>query len=228
MTVADGGRGMDMRWTRTIRQSLAVVVAASLGGGCAPGPGTAVSDMAMPDLATRDLALPWWGPDFAMPPDLRQPDFAVRPVRDLTAPDLADPLCGNGVMNGTETDVDCGGLTCPQCRLGARCAVDGDCRSGACANGACAPCGLGLPPRRTVLGTGAFARSVALADLDGDGANDLVTANESGRSVSVLMGQGGGRFAPAVDYAAGAGPRDIALGDLDGDTRPDVAVVNYD
>jgi hypothetical protein len=32
---------------------------------------------------------------------------------------------------------------------------------------------------------------VAVADLDGDGRLDLVTANESGNNVSVLLGTGG-------------------------------------
>ncbi|MBM3318533.1 MAG: VCBS repeat-containing protein, partial [Candidatus Eisenbacteria bacterium] len=39
----------------------------------------------------------------------------------------------------------------------------------------------------------------------------------------VLIGTGGGAFAPAAFYATGTGPRSLALGDLDGDQVLDVA-----
>ena len=48
------------------------------------------------------------------------------------------PNCGDNVVNGDETDVDCGGQLCTPCNTGKRCAVDHDCRSHVCAGGACA------------------------------------------------------------------------------------------
>jgi hypothetical protein len=42
------------------------------------------------------------------------------------------------VQDGNETDVDCGGGTCPACAIGKHCKVDGDCASGGCIGGACA------------------------------------------------------------------------------------------
>jgi hypothetical protein len=42
------------------------------------------------------------------------------------------------VQNGGETDVDCGGGTCPKCASGLMCNVDDDCRNGSCASGKCA------------------------------------------------------------------------------------------
>ncbi len=41
------------------------------------------------------------------------------------------PPCTNGVKDGDETDVDCGGQ-CTHCAAGAACAVDADCASKAC------------------------------------------------------------------------------------------------
>ena len=35
--------------------------------------------------------------------------------------------CADGIKNGVETDIDCGGGSCPPCTLGKTCAVTGDC-----------------------------------------------------------------------------------------------------
>ncbi|HLX69933.1 MAG TPA: hypothetical protein VKV04_09935 [Verrucomicrobiae bacterium] len=45
--------------------------------------------------------------------------------------------CSDGVKNGNETDVDCGGGTCSPCANGKVCVVNSDCTSGACTNGVC-------------------------------------------------------------------------------------------
>ncbi|MGZ3425661.1 MAG: hypothetical protein ACXVCV_03380 [Polyangia bacterium] len=42
------------------------------------------------------------------------------------------PTCGDNVINGEETDIDCGGRICSSCNSGKRCAVDKDCRSKLC------------------------------------------------------------------------------------------------
>ena len=47
--------------------------------------------------------------------------------------------CTNGVKNGDETDVDCGGATCAKCADGKMCLGGGDCQSGDCFNNACKP-----------------------------------------------------------------------------------------
>jgi hypothetical protein len=44
----------------------------------------------------------------------------------------ATPTCTDGNKNGNETDVDCGGGTCPTCAVSKHCAVDSDCTSNAC------------------------------------------------------------------------------------------------
>ena len=40
--------------------------------------------------------------------------------------------CTDGVVDGNETDVDCGGGTCPKCASGKKCKVNGDCTSNKC------------------------------------------------------------------------------------------------
>jgi hypothetical protein len=42
------------------------------------------------------------------------------------------PSCDDGVQNGAESDVDCGGGGCALCWNGAHCAYDADCASGLC------------------------------------------------------------------------------------------------
>jgi hypothetical protein len=46
--------------------------------------------------------------------------------------------CNNDTMDGTETDVDCGGSACPDCPLRSMCSAPGDCVTGVCTRGRCA------------------------------------------------------------------------------------------
>src|SRR5690242_17769837 len=46
--------------------------------------------------------------------------------------------CMNGVKDGSETDVDCGGGTCPTCIDGKKCNQDPDCTEKNCVAGVCA------------------------------------------------------------------------------------------
>ena len=46
--------------------------------------------------------------------------------------------CTDGVKDGSETDVDCGGGRCPACADGKACTAGADCPSGTCASGKCA------------------------------------------------------------------------------------------
>lgn len=45
--------------------------------------------------------------------------------------------CDDTIMNGDETDVDCGGANCSTCADGKTCGVGGDCTSTFCADGFC-------------------------------------------------------------------------------------------
>src|SRR6266516_7644130 len=72
--------------------------------------------------------------------------------------------------------------------------------------------------------TGASPRAVAIADLNGDRRPDLVTANGSADTVSVLLNRGSGRFRPRREYLVARDAWALAVGDLNGDRHPDVAV----
>jgi hypothetical protein len=63
---------------------------------------------------------------------------------------------------------------------------------------------------------------VAVGDFNRDGKVDLVTANYSGSTVSVLLGNGDGSFKAHVDYATGTAPQPIAVGDFNGDGNLDL------
>jgi len=68
------------------------------------------------------------------------------------------------------------------------------------------------------------ANVVMGADLDGDGAQDLVTGNSIGHSVSVLLGHGDGSFEPAQAYDVGNSVTALATADFDSDGATDIAV----
>jgi hypothetical protein len=84
-------------------------------------------------------------------------------------------------------------------------------------------------------GAGPSASGIASADFDGDGDIDVATSNvfsgtasapQSPGCVSVLLNQGQGSFAPAVQYPAGHYPYSVTSADLDGDGDVDLAVAN--
>lgn len=46
--------------------------------------------------------------------------------------DATLPPCQDGLQNGSETDIDCGGADCPKCELGKFCGTGIDCETGSC------------------------------------------------------------------------------------------------
>ena len=76
------------------------------------------------------------------------------------------------------------------------------------------------------FGVGNSPDSVAVADLNGDGDLDLVTANWSSDTVSVLLGVGDGTLAGSQTFGAGNGPFEMAVGDLDSDGALDLVTLN--
>lgn len=82
-----------------------------------------------------------------------------------------------------------------------------------------------------VAATGAQPERVVLADLDRDGAQDLVVASRDAPAVHIWYGQAGAPFGPRVDLATPPGRPfigvncDLAVGDVDRNGTLDVAVV---
>jgi hypothetical protein len=82
--------------------------------------------------------------------------------------------------------------------------------------------GHGSFPSPQTYPVGAYPYAVAVADLNGDGKPDLVTANGGDGTVSVLLGQGDGTFQPQQTFPVGGYPYAVAVADLNGDGIPDI------
>jgi hypothetical protein len=81
--------------------------------------------------------------------------------------------------------------------------------------------GLGT---RSDVATTLSPSSVAVGDVDGDGAVDVVVGAFSA-DVSVFRGLGKGAFAPRVDFPSFAAVRSVALADVNGDAHLDLELV---
>ena len=83
---------------------------------------------------------------------------------------------------------------------------------------------------QTTYGAGDRPVFVAVGNFNGDGAQDLVVANNdsygSGYNVSVLLADGSGGFEPQTTFEVGVDPRSVAVEDFNGDNIPDLAVAN--
>ena len=75
-------------------------------------------------------------------------------------------------------------------------------------------------------------RGMAVQDLDGDGKPEIVSANWTDSSVSVLRNTSTpgvintNSFAPPVTFATGTEPQNVMIADIDGDGQPDLVTVD--
>ena len=87
--------------------------------------------------------------------------------------------------------------------------------------------GLGFFGLQKNFAVGANPWALAIADLNLDGALDIVTASRTPTdTVSVSFNNTLGNFFPASQYPAGPDPRSVALSDMNGDGFPDIVVAN--
>ena len=98
---------------------------------------------------------------------------------------------------------------------------------------------LGGLTRKPDLITGSAPAAVAVADLNRDGKLELLTANRSGRSISVFSQTVGGGYT-SIDYPVGRSPIDaraqhvavgdqpqsLSVADVDADGKPDLLITN--
>lgn len=76
--------------------------------------------------------------------------------------------------------------------------------------------------------TGTAPSEIAVLDVNGDTLRDLITANRSANTVSVLLAKQGGGYAAKVDYPVGTAPAGVQVGDLNKDGKPDIVTANAD
>lgn len=87
-------------------------------------------------------------------------------------------------------------------------------------------------PTATSPAVGNGPRAIATADMNADGFLDLIVANNSDGSVSVLLGDGTGAFTPVVPapnypaFTTGGGPVGVVLADFNQDGRLDIVTVD--
>lgn len=65
------------------------------------------------------------------------------------------------------------------------------------------------------------------SDFNRDGNADLAVANIATQSISILLGNGDGTYAPQQEVTVGPSPRGIAVLDMDGDGDTDIANTNF-
>jgi hypothetical protein len=68
--------------------------------------------------------------------------------------------------------------------------------------------------------------AIAKADFNGDGKLDVVVANSTAGTISILLGKGNGTFQAPVPVTVGTNPVALLVADFNGDGKPDIAVVN--
>jgi len=86
-------------------------------------------------------------------------------------------------------------------------------------------CQVPLNPFATTFAVGNSPSGIVVADLDGDGLNDVAVALEGDDRVVALRNTGAS-LSPQAPLVVGAGPRDLIATDLDGDDDVDLAVAN--
>ncbi|HEX5062640.1 MAG TPA: VCBS repeat-containing protein, partial [Kofleriaceae bacterium] len=155
---------------------------------------------------------------------------------EMMPPDSSgtDPTCSNGIKDGLETDVDCGGGTCRRCAGLRHCEAASDCFSGLCAadTNTC-PALTTVAFANAVFYPSSYKPYVMLAgDLDADGDVDLAAGNELASTVTVFRNDGSGVFSSLAastpdGFPTGEYPTGGAIADLNRDGIADIVTADY-
>jgi cysteine-rich repeat protein len=121
-------------------------------------------------------------------------------------------VCGDGVLESGEACDDGNTANADGC--------EADCSLPACQNGIVDP-GEICFFEPTLFETDFGPQTIVSADLNGDGALDLVTTNTA-ESLSVLLGNGTGGFSRLPDVDVEEGGDGLVVADLDGDNALDL------
>jgi len=71
------------------------------------------------------------------------------------------------------------------------------------------------------LDTGTSPRDIEMADIDGDGDLDILSANQGEDTISLFLSNGDGTFLPGKKYQTGKRPGMVRAMDVNGDDHPD-------
>ena len=152
-----------------------------------------------------------------------RPDLAVATLQpgDLGVTVFLDPASGgdgiDNVLAAPALGVDCGDLD-----------GDGDLDMAAARSTDIRVfhnAGDGTFPTRSYVGQGAAFAAVRIGDLDGDRVNDVVAPRSDRGAVALFRGQGGGKFASAVEVSVQS-PGALSLVDVDKDGDLDILVLD--
>ena len=83
--------------------------------------------------------------------------------------------------------------------------------------------------RTLTIPTGQGPHFIKVADVNQDGKPDIVVANSEAGTLTILLGDGRGRFSPSAGSPVPAGhlPNDIAVADMNHDGHPDLIIANH-
>ena len=79
----------------------------------------------------------------------------------------------------------------------------------------------------TNFGVGTAPVAIVAANFDGNTSLDLATANEGGKSVSILVNNGSGSFSTGTPIVLSGTPTNLAVGLFNADSDPDLVVTGF-
>jgi len=139
-----------------------------------------------------------------------------------------NPHCDDGIHDGSETDIDCGGSCARRCTIGFACDSGADCQSGVCASGRCVPqpCFNGVQDNAEtdIDCGGGTCRPCAGGRRCTTGADCFNGQCETASKVCYSLSSVS--FATSGTYLAGSKPYALLAGDLDGDGNLDLVTAN--